>query len=141
MRHVRPALTLCAMALLLVAPLASPAIAHGGHTPFTNCAEAYANGHANIPASSAHYQLSLDRDKDGVGCDSPPDNFTPAPSATSVPTRTVAPPASGPSGSTTPGDLAETGSGKSVVLLFGAGLALGLTGGLVLRAAHRSRRP
>jgi LPXTG-motif cell wall-anchored protein len=153
MRHDRPIIILCASAFLLAAPLASPAHAHGGHTPFKNCTEAYANGHANIPSSSAHYKAALDRDNDGVGCDNPPDDFTPAPSVTPTPTRTAMPPTSSPSEpsetpassdtptpSETSDDLAETGGSQRTVLLFAAGLAFALTGAVIVRTVRRKRR-
>lgn len=38
--------------------------------PYKNCSEARANGDTNIPASSDRYGSHLDRDGDGVGCES-----------------------------------------------------------------------
>ena len=46
---------------------ASPALAVG--LPFNNCSEAAAVGVYNIPAGTPGYQLGLDADRDGFGCD------------------------------------------------------------------------
>ncbi|MFJ6001679.1 excalibur calcium-binding domain-containing protein [Arthrobacter sp. NPDC092385] len=46
---------------------ASPALAVG--LPFNNCTEAANAGVYNIPAGTPGYQLGLDADKDGFGCD------------------------------------------------------------------------
>ncbi|MEO8815909.1 MAG: excalibur calcium-binding domain-containing protein [Mycobacterium sp.] len=46
-----------------VAPLANAA-------PYKNCTEARANGDTNIPSTSDKYQPKLDRDNDGIGCES-----------------------------------------------------------------------
>jgi len=48
---------------LSAAPLASAA-------PFKNCTEARSNGYTNIPATSEYYGSHLDRDGDGIGCES-----------------------------------------------------------------------
>jgi Excalibur calcium-binding domain len=47
---------------------AAPAIANG--KPYKNCSEARANGDSDIPSSSDKYGPWLDRDGDGVGCES-----------------------------------------------------------------------
>lgn len=39
-------------------------------TAFANCTEARAAGQENIPASSPYYAAKLDRDKDGIACES-----------------------------------------------------------------------
>lgn len=46
-----------------VAPAASAA-------PYKNCTEARANGDANITSDSPYYGPWLDKDQDGVGCES-----------------------------------------------------------------------
>ncbi|MGO4443201.1 excalibur calcium-binding domain-containing protein [Mycobacterium sp. 2YAF39] len=38
--------------------------------PYRNCAEARANGDNNIPYDSPYYGPHLDRDNDGIGCES-----------------------------------------------------------------------
>lgn len=48
--------------------LGSPGIATAA--PYKNCTEARENGDSNIPASSDKYGSHLDRDNDGVGCES-----------------------------------------------------------------------
>ncbi len=136
---MRPART--AVVASLVAPLllAAPAYAHGGHTPFANCGEAYANGHASIPASSPHYRPALDRDGDGIGCDNPPAGFVPA-SEESAPAG--AKPSASPSVSVSPAPseesgLAETG-GSSATPYVVAGAAVLLIGGVLLLLRRRS---
>jgi hypothetical protein len=46
-----------------IAPVASAA-------PYKNCTQARANGDTNIPSSSDKYGPWLDKDQDGVGCES-----------------------------------------------------------------------
>lgn len=48
--------------------VAAPAIADAA--PYRNCTEARANGDTDIPASSDKYGSHLDRDGDGIGCES-----------------------------------------------------------------------
>jgi hypothetical protein len=48
--------------------LAAPAVANA--VPYKNCTEARANGDTDIPSSSDKYGPWLDRDGDGVGCES-----------------------------------------------------------------------
>ncbi|MDN3020367.1 excalibur calcium-binding domain-containing protein [Streptomyces sp. S.PB5] len=67
-----------AVAALALAVLPSAAEAHDGSHPFVNCTDAYENGYANIPKGNEHYGTHLDRDGDGIGCDSPPAGFEPA---------------------------------------------------------------
>ncbi len=121
MRPITPVLTFA----LVLSPLALASEASA--SAYQNCAEAYAAGHSNIPATSPFYGEHLDADLDGFGCDNPPADFvqqaTPAPSAT-------------PSGSST-SDLAETGGSDSAFLLGAAGLALLAAGGAV---TYRLRR-
>lgn len=38
--------------------------------PYKNCSEARANGDTNIPSTSDKYGTHLDRDRDGIGCES-----------------------------------------------------------------------
>ncbi len=38
--------------------------------PYRNCSEARANGDTNIPYDSPYYGPHLDRDHDGIGCES-----------------------------------------------------------------------
>jgi hypothetical protein len=38
--------------------------------PYRNCSEARANGDTNIPYGSPYYGPHLDRDNDGIGCES-----------------------------------------------------------------------
>jgi hypothetical protein len=38
--------------------------------PYKNCSQARANGDENIPSSSDKYGPWLDRDGDGIGCES-----------------------------------------------------------------------
>lgn len=59
-----------AMAALTVGfgVLAAPAIANAA--PYKNCTEARANGDTNIPSTSDKYGTHLDRDRDGIGCES-----------------------------------------------------------------------
>ncbi|UXA18469.1 excalibur calcium-binding domain-containing protein [Mycobacterium sp. SMC-4] len=46
-----------------LAPAASAA-------PFRNCTEAREAGYTNIPSTSEYYGEHLDRDRDGIGCES-----------------------------------------------------------------------
>lgn len=48
--------------------LAAPAMAHAA--PFKNCTEARKAGYSNIPSTSEYYGKRLDRDGDGIGCES-----------------------------------------------------------------------
>lgn len=52
-----------AFGLFAVAPVAQAA-------PYKNCSQARANGDSNIPSSSDKYGPWLDRDQDGIGCES-----------------------------------------------------------------------
>ncbi|AEV76585.1 putative calcium-binding protein [Mycolicibacterium rhodesiae NBB3] len=61
---------------MLLATLVSAGFAAGAspianaQQPYRNCSEARANGDTNIPYDSPHYGPHLDRDNDGVGCES-----------------------------------------------------------------------
>jgi hypothetical protein len=48
--------------------LAAPAVANA--VPYKNCTQARANGDSDIPSSSDKYGSWLDRDGDGIGCES-----------------------------------------------------------------------
>lgn len=48
--------------------VAAPAVAAAG--PYKNCAEARKNGDTNIPRGSDKYGSHLDRDGDGIACES-----------------------------------------------------------------------
>ena len=66
-----PTLALCLtglMAATLVIP-ATLALADDGYT-FRNCSEARAAGYSNIRRGSYGYGPHLDRDNDGIGCES-----------------------------------------------------------------------
>jgi hypothetical protein len=55
--------------LTAAALAATPALSDGGHT-FRSCAEARAAGYSNIPRGSYGYGPALDRDNDGIACES-----------------------------------------------------------------------
>jgi hypothetical protein len=58
---------LSAIAIGAAAPaIAAPLL----QAPYANCTEARANGDSDIPSSSDKYQSKLDRDGDGIGCES-----------------------------------------------------------------------
>lgn len=131
--------TISAAALAFIA---LPSGAAYASSPFANCAEAYEAGYANIPASHPYYSKALDRDGDGVACDNPPADFTPAPSASPTPKPTPSATSDVTAIPSTDGELAETGTSTHTPLLFGAGAALGVSGGLIvlgLRRRNRSR--
>ena len=46
------------------------ASAQPGSTPFVNCSAARDAGYEDIPSSSPYYGPHLDRDSDGIGCES-----------------------------------------------------------------------
>ncbi|MFE6283595.1 LAETG motif-containing sortase-dependent surface protein [Streptomyces sp. NPDC057877] len=114
-----------AVAGLALAVLPATAVAHDGSHPFSNCTEAYENGHANIPETDEHYGKHLDRDEDGIGCDQPPADFVPAGDDD----------AAGQEGT----DLAETGGDSTTLYLAGGGAAVLLAGGGVLYLTARRR--
>ena len=97
MKKITAGLTFAAV-VGLSALSATPATA--ATLPFPNCAAAAAVGVYHIPASSPAYGAHLDRDNDGVGCDSDPTKaydasivagLVAAPVATVAPTTPVAP--------------------------------------------------
>ncbi|MFF9483742.1 LAETG motif-containing sortase-dependent surface protein [Streptomyces sp. NPDC014676] len=129
------------LAALALAAVPATAEAHGGNTPFENCAEAYENGHADIPETSDHYGEHLDRDGDGIGCDKPPADFTPHEETESDTGNTENTENTG-SDSTEQGggtDLAETGGSNATPYIAAGGAAVVLLGGGVMIAARRRR--
>ncbi|MBX7451918.1 excalibur calcium-binding domain-containing protein [Mycolicibacterium sp. 3033] len=61
----------CCAALVasaIVVGVAPAAVANAA--PYKNCTEARDNGDTNIPSSSDKYGSHLDRDGDGIGCES-----------------------------------------------------------------------
>lgn len=115
-----------------LATLPTAAYSHEGTHPFASCPEAYANGYANIPRGDEHYAPELDGDKDGIGCDNPPEGFVPAPTASASSTA--------PTDKAEDVSLAETGSTTTVLTVSGLlGLFLG-AGIHVLVKARRQRR-
>ncbi|MFF5478173.1 LAETG motif-containing sortase-dependent surface protein [Streptomyces sp. NPDC012935] len=129
------------VAALALAALPATAAAHDGDHPFENCTEAYANGYSDIPKGDKHYGTHLDRDGDGLGCDSPPSDFVPADDAESE--GGAAPSADDTSDEATGQDgtdLAATGGDDSTPYLAAGGAAALLAGGGVLVAVRRLRR-
>jgi hypothetical protein len=62
-RVVLAAVVLTAGLGVVAAPIAAAA-------PYKNCTQARDNGDTNIPSSSDKYGSWLDRDGDGIGCES-----------------------------------------------------------------------
>ena len=65
---IRAAITATMTAGLLIGGVVAAPTALG--TPYKNCTQARANGDTNIPTSSDKYGTHLDRDGDGIGCES-----------------------------------------------------------------------
>jgi hypothetical protein len=65
MHRLLPAAFLAAAAALLFAGAAG-----AQQAPFPNCSAARDAGYSNIPSSSPYYGVWLDRDRDGIGCES-----------------------------------------------------------------------
>jgi hypothetical protein len=119
------------VAALALAVLPGAASAHDGDHPFENCTEAYAAGHANIPAGDEHYGSHLDRDGDGIACDRPPADFRAHDDEAAAAAEDT-----GKKGT----DLAETGGGgDTTVYLAAAGSAVLLTGGALVASTRRRR--
>jgi len=81
---------LTAVVIALAVVLTGPA--WGLSEPFTNCTEAHAAGASNIPSSDPRYRTALDRDRDGVACESDEKAGPPRaaePKATRAPAPTV----------------------------------------------------
>ncbi len=90
---------------------------------YPNCAAAYKDGRSNIPQGDPAYSAKLDRDGDGVACDTPPPGFTPRPESTA--------------GVSTPsGELAQTGAGD----VAGIGVLVVAMGAVVVWAFRRRLR-
>ncbi|WP_155058382.1 excalibur calcium-binding domain-containing protein [Streptomyces blattellae] len=124
-----------AVAALALAALPVTAEAHDGSHPFENCTEAYENGYANIQEGDEHYGEHLDRDQDGVGCDSPPADFVPAEDEGTDGTDGVAEDATGQEDT----GLAATGGDSATPYIAGGGAAVLLAGGGLLVAVRRRR--
>ncbi|MFF4151378.1 LAETG motif-containing sortase-dependent surface protein [Streptomyces sp. NPDC001651] len=141
------------VAALALAALPATAVAHDGNHPFANCSEAYANGYADIPRGDRHYGAHLDRDGDGLGCDSPPAGFVPVGDKGSDDTgadETTSEDKESDDGKTGVGaaaddggrdgtDLAETGGSDSTPYIAAGGLVAVLAGGTVMLAVQRRR--
>jgi LPXTG-motif cell wall-anchored protein len=125
------------VAALALAVLPSAASAHDGDHPFANCTDAYAAGYANIEKGDEHYGTHLDRDGDGIGCDTPPADFVPADdkaTGTEAEQKT--------DGAQTPSDdLAETGGADTTPYLAAGSVVALAAGSGVLLAARRRRAP
>lgn len=63
-RALSTAAFVAAAAGVVFAPVAA------AEAPFRNCTEARKAGYTNIPATSDYYGSHLDRDGDGIGCES-----------------------------------------------------------------------
>ncbi|MGW4166464.1 excalibur calcium-binding domain-containing protein [Streptomyces chartreusis] len=130
------------VAALALAALPSTAAAHDGAHPFENCAEAYANGYSDIPASDEHYGSHLDRDGDGLGCDNPPADFVPvgegAAEEGAAEEGAASDEAAGEEQNGT--DLAATGGDDSTPYLAAGGAALLAGGGVLLALRRRASR-
>ncbi|MEU6544067.1 excalibur calcium-binding domain-containing protein [Streptomyces sp. NPDC046859] len=142
------------VAALALAALPATAVAHDGSHPFANCAEAYASGYSDIPRGDRHYGAHLDRDGDGLGCDSPPAGFVPAddkgesgdtrPDGTKSEDKTSDDQETGVGAAADDGgrdgtDLAETGGSDSTPYIAAGGLVAVLAGGTVMLAVQRRR--
>lgn len=88
---------------------------------FANCDAAYAAGRADIPRGDAMYAAKLDRDDDGIACETAnaPAGFKPAPAA--VEQASVQDIGRLPQ--TGPGEVTAIGGG---LLLLGAVIAVGV---------------
>ncbi|MFD8046650.1 excalibur calcium-binding domain-containing protein [Streptomyces chartreusis] len=126
------------VAALALAALPSTAAAHDGAHPFENCAEAYANGYSDIPASDEHYGSRLDRDGDGLGCDNPPADFVPVGERPAEEGAAEEGTATGEKQNGT--DLAATGGDDSTPYLAAGGAALLAGGGVLLALRRRASR-
>ncbi|KOV68670.1 hypothetical protein ADL00_12885 [Streptomyces sp. AS58] len=115
----------------------STALAHDGDHPFENCSAAYAAGYANIEEGDEHYGEHLDRDKDGIGCDSPPADFVPADDEATDDAGTGE--QASDDGAADDTDLAETGGSGATPYLAGGGALVVLAGGGLVLAARKRR--
>jgi LPXTG-motif cell wall-anchored protein len=96
-------------------------------TTFANCDQAYAAGYANMHTGEPGYSAHLDRDHDGVACETPPAGFKEHGTQAQTGTQAV-------TGSSATGALPTTGPGTEV-MVGGGGvlLALGVAGVLLFR--------
>jgi hypothetical protein len=60
----------CAALLACAIGIGVAPVAVAESAPYKNCTEARSNGDTNIPSSSDKYGSHLDRDGDGIGCES-----------------------------------------------------------------------
>lgn len=129
------------VAALALAALPATAAAHDGNHPFENCSEAYASGYSGIPEGDRHYGSHLDRDGDGIGCDSPPAGFVPADDKDDENEEEAGGKDSdaGAEGAADGTDLAETGGSDSTPYIAAGGLVAVLAGGTVMLAVQRRR--
>ncbi|MCF6521732.1 excalibur calcium-binding domain-containing protein [Streptomyces sp. JJ36] len=130
------------VAALALAAMPSVAAAHEGEGhPFENCTAAYEAGYADIEAGSEHYGKHLDRDGDGLGCDQPPSDFTPAEDQGTTDDAASDDGAAqdGSAGAQDDTALAETGGDDTTPYLAGAGAVVLLGGAGVLLAVRRRR--
>lgn len=125
------------VAALALAALPATAAAHDGNHPFENCSEAYASGYSDIPEGDRHYGSHLDRDGDGIGCDSPPAGFVPVDDKDDKESDAGTEGADDTDQSGT--DLAETGGSDSTPYIAAGGLVAVLAGGTVMLAVQRRR--
>ncbi|MEV8086112.1 excalibur calcium-binding domain-containing protein [Streptomyces nigra] len=126
------------VAALALAALPATAAAHDGNHPFENCSEAYASGYSDIPEGDRHYGSHLDRDGDGIGCDSPPAGFVPADDKDAEESDGEDSD-TGAKGAEDGTDLAETGGSDSTPYIAAGGLVAVLAGGTVMLAVQRRR--
>lgn len=68
-RTVARGLLLVTLVAAGASSIANASIANA-QQPYRNCSEARANGDTNIPSDSPYYGPHLDRDNDGIGCES-----------------------------------------------------------------------
>ncbi|MDI9885887.1 excalibur calcium-binding domain-containing protein [Streptomyces sp. HNM0645] len=132
-----------AVAISALALAALPTVAMADQ-PFKNCTEAYSQGYANIPKDHPRYGPHLDRDKDGIGCDKPPADFTPATEGESGQAeaesgQAEAEKTASDTSGTDETSLAETGGTSTTPWIAAGGAAVVLAGGGLV-AFNRKRR-
>lgn len=91
---------------------------------FANCGAAYDAGYANIPRGDPNYAAHLDRDNDGVACETPPAGFKQHGSSSTSNSG------SSTTGSTSTGTT--TANGTATLPKTGPASDLGIAGGLLL---------
>lgn len=69
MIQLRKSARWAAVGVIALAPLAS-APAASADPPYSSCAQARADGRSNIPQGDPGYSSKLDRDHDGIACES-----------------------------------------------------------------------